>query len=122
MSSTRATQFPLFDGTSALDVRSLRSLALQLQVVSCEILERVGEPAQATSAAPAVPYMTLAEYARARNVSLSTVKRWCRLGLPCARSGRVVRVRVEDADHWNDSGAADAAIHRLASIQAGAAK
>lgn len=57
-------------------------------------------------ATPEPIYMTPKEYAERAGVHEVTVRRWLKAGLPCLRQGRVVRVRVEEADRWTAAGAA----------------
>jgi excisionase family DNA binding protein len=45
-------------------------------------------------------YATTDQYAARTGVSMSTVKRWIRDGLPSSRNGNIRRVHVADADRW----------------------
>lgn len=55
-------------------------------------------------------YATSEQYAEHRGVSLSTVKRWIKLGLPSSMNVGVRRINVEQSDEWLDSGGTN--IHR----------
>lgn len=53
-----------------------------------------------TTSEPAAIYATMAEFARRRRVSVSTVKRWASLGMPIVRMDRVVRIPIAKAETW----------------------
>ncbi|MDX6480320.1 MAG: Helix-turn-helix domain [Gaiellaceae bacterium] len=46
-------------------------------------------------------FMSISEYAKHAQVSEKTVSGWLKQGLPHRRIGKVVRVKVADADNWN---------------------
>jgi excisionase family DNA binding protein len=55
-------------------------------------------------------YMTVREFAGRMRVSVSTVWRWVRSGMPVVRGGGkggVVRVKVEEAECWLRGGGDD---------------
>jgi excisionase family DNA binding protein len=55
--------------------------------------------------APAAPrFLTPESYAARLQVSPRTVRKWAGRGMPVARVGGVVRVPVERADAWVESG------------------
>lgn len=55
----------------------------------------------ANDAEPDPVFMTIDSYAKRAEVSIETVRKWIRLGLPVRRQGSVVRVRVAEADRWS---------------------
>lgn len=55
---------------------------------------------ESTSNPPPSSLLTIAEYASHAGVSRSTVNKWLRLGLPRVKSGRVVRIRPQEAAQW----------------------
>ncbi len=58
-------------------------------------------------------------YSNHRGVSMSTVKRWLRLGIPHQRLGpRLISIDVEAADEWLRSGGAEVAVKKAAVIKA----
>src|SRR5258705_2080434 len=78
----------LLDGTAMLDI------------AFTEAAVSVAPPGQAEPRR-----MKLVRFAERHDVSLSTVKKWVRLGLPTnGIVGRGVRVKVEEGDRWVDSG------------------
>ena len=81
--------------SAAEKVDELRVLLRRANELLAEIdLAAVSNPA------PPVLYMSIDEYAHRRGVSRETVKRWKTRGLPCHNLGRIVRVRVAEADQW----------------------
>ncbi len=50
-------------------------------------------------------FMTRAEYAKHRKVGVKVVSRWVNAGLPCRGSGKSLRVKVAEADEWNEEDA-----------------
>ena len=109
MSSDDDTQQATLPGIDSLEAREdeLRGIAMQLQDLSRRLL---GADPRARVDPLAPSYLPVHEYAARRRVSASTVRRWILFGLPVARAGRTVRVRVIDADRWIDAGGADRAI------------
>ena len=83
-----------------------RVLLLQARALIDEALQHSGkEPSE-----PAAPeLLTLAEYAHHRRASISTVRKWVRMGLPHSRVGRLVRIDPAQADEWLERGT----IHRV---------
>jgi hypothetical protein len=75
----------------------------------------------ATPQPPARTYMTVAEFATFRAVSVTTVKKYVRLGMPVAKVGvRAIRVPVDAANRWlDDGGATGAAVRRAKEEDAG---
>jgi hypothetical protein len=63
-------------------------------------------------------YMSIVEYAKHALVSEKTVRNWVKAGLPVRRRGRVIRVKVVEADNWNE----DDATRRGAELAAHGAK
>jgi excisionase family DNA binding protein len=55
------------------------------------------------SAEPDPIYLTPDEYAQRSDVSVETVRRWLKAGLPHIRRGHVVRIKVAEADAWTPS-------------------
>ena len=52
-------------------------------------------------------YATLTQFAKLHGVSVRSVRRWVRLGLPAHRVGkRSVRIRLREGSAWVESGAA----------------
>lgn len=84
----------------------------QLDIIQREVsklreeIERSEEDSE-----PEPLYVSPGEYAKRANVSIKTVRKWLRDGMPCVRRGRVVRVKVAEADAWTpaDTIAASAA-------------
>jgi len=78
-----------------------------------EMIAEVDSPAPARAAnAPPGPlvWMTQEEYARHRRVGMTKLREYIRAGLPVHREGRVVRIKVAEADAWDpDNAAADQA-------------
>jgi hypothetical protein len=70
--------------------------------------------AEETSDTPPPLLMSVVEYASHASVSTTTVKRWLAAGLPCQRRGRVVRIRVADADAWTPGASIAASAKRAA--------
>ncbi len=64
------------------------------------------------------PYETVAGYATRVGVSKRTVETLINKGMPIARSGRIRRIPVKEADAWLQAGGADAAIERRARLDA----
>lgn len=48
-------------------------------------------------------YLTPEEYSKRADVSVETVRRWLKAGLPHIRRGHVVRIKVAEADAWTPS-------------------
>lgn len=68
-------------------------------VSMCEqLLARVRE--LESSPPSKLEFMPIAAYAEYRGVCPATVRKWIKLGLPHQRIGRVIRVRVAEADAW----------------------
>jgi excisionase family DNA binding protein len=81
-------------------------LLLQARALIDEALQTSGKE----RAQPTVPeLLTLAEYAQHRRASISTVRKWVRMGLPHSRIGRLVRIDPAQADEWLERGT----IHRV---------
>lgn len=56
-----------------------------------------------TPSRPGAPvFMKPAAYARRRDVSLRTIQRWVKLGLPHETVGAITRIRVAEADRWTE--------------------
>ena len=50
-------------------------------------------------------HMSTAEYAKHARVSEKTVRKWVKAGLPVLhRQGRIIRVKVAEADAWDPEG------------------
>jgi hypothetical protein len=97
--------------------KRMRETLLHLQrAVSDALLELEVTPANETSVPPRA--MTIGRYAEHRAVSVRTVYRWVRLGLPVERRGKVTRVVVAAADAWDER----AAIARDADVSASGAR
>lgn len=71
----------------------------ELQAIRAEVVR------EQSGAAPAPIYMSIEEYAAHASVSRQTVTRWLASGLPCVRRGRVVRIKVAEADAWTPADA-----------------
>lgn len=80
-----------------------------------EVLEELDESGELPSP-PA--RMKLEAYAKHRDVSIRTVYRWVRMGLPVERRFGVTRVMVVEADAWDEK----KAIARDAEIEASGGK
>jgi hypothetical protein len=83
---------------AAEKLEELRVLVRRAQ----EIVNDLSEP-ESDRPNVEVLFMDAAAFAARRSVSASTVKRWIRQGLPHARLGRIVRVKVADAERWLDN-------------------
>jgi hypothetical protein len=84
-------------GVARVDLRALLVAARDGLDRALAELDAVGP-----AAAEVATFMKLEDYAKRRNVGLSTVKRWRKLGLPVKAVGRVVRVVVASADKWDE--------------------
>jgi excisionase family DNA binding protein len=95
------------------ELADLRALLERLRAMADDGLARCA----ALTSAPSEPtpiYMTIPEYADRRRVSESTIRRWIAHGLPHYRRGKVIRVRVAEADVWDDN----TTVKRMAEIDA----
>jgi excisionase family DNA binding protein len=78
-----------------------RVLLLQARALIDEALQTSGKERPQPSAPE---LLTLAEYAQHRRASISTVRKWVRMGLPHSRVGRLVRIDPALSDEWLERG------------------
>jgi hypothetical protein len=79
----------------------------RIATVRTELDELEKLVAEETSDTSPQLYLAPEEYADRAHVSIATVRRWLRAGLPCVRRGRVVRIKVAEADAWTPAEARD---------------
>ena len=96
---------------------SLADLRAHLLRARAELDQAIAALPLEDGPAPAT-YATVAGFALRQGVSGSTVRSWVRAGLPCTKIGRVVRIPIQQAEAWCSSGGANAAVRRLASVDA----
>lgn len=80
----------------------IRTLALELHVLTSRLLERLpGEPPPSSRPVER-EYMDVREFAEKLGVSATTIRRQIKAGLPIKPIGRVVRIPVREAMAWLD--------------------
>jgi hypothetical protein len=81
-----------------------------------QIADVLDAPPAASAEQPAQEPKTLCveKYAKSRGFSVSSVRRWIKVGCPHILTGRGARVVVAQADAWLAAGGARAAVERLA--------
>jgi hypothetical protein len=77
-----------------------------------EQLAASAEPKQAAKVEPL--FMTVKQYAATRGYSEGAIRKWIKIGMPAAKTGRGHRVRVGAADQWLDAGGPATALERMA--------
>lgn len=79
-----------------------------------QIADVLDAPPAAPAGQPTQEPKTLCvdKYAKSRGFSVSTVRRWIKIGCPHVLSGRGARIIVAQADAWLAAGGARAAVER----------
>lgn len=85
--------------------------------LAIEGLAKLGNEGAPPKAQPEPIWLDVARFAERRGVSVSTVRKWLREGLPAARRERVVRIRVTEAEAWLDAGVERVRIPTLVSAR-----
>lgn len=83
-----------------MNVTRVRAELLAIRARVDEVLVALDEASP--TAAPA-PWVKVATYAEHASVSVETVRRWVKLGMPHSGMGKLVRIHVERADQWRSS-------------------
>jgi hypothetical protein len=95
---------------------------MQNENVSIILANALRQIADVLSASPAAPIeqpamqepraLCVEKYAKSRGFSVSTVRRWIKIGCPHVLTGRGARIIVAQADAWLAAGGARAAVER----------
>lgn len=69
-----------------------------------DALEREVLAPEAESGRLEYTHVTAADFAQRMKVSTETVRRWVQQGMPVIRVGRMMRIKLADADAWLSRG------------------
>lgn len=101
-----------------METGDLRTRLLAARAEIDRALEALDRPASPAPPPPSDVWMTAERYAQTRHLSVATVRRYCREGMPCVRFGHGYRIRPDDADAWLAAGGAVGSAERCGERQA----
>jgi hypothetical protein len=84
-----------------MNAATFKAKLLALRADVDALIEKVD--ADGDSAEPDPIMLTPEDYAARADVSVETVRRWLKAGIPHVRRGHVVRIKVAEADAWTPS-------------------
>lgn len=86
-----------------MNVAQYKAELIEIRNRADKLLERLASDEGKLDATPI--YMSILEYAEHAQVSEKTIRSWLKKGLPHRRIRKIIRVKVAEADNWNEEDA-----------------